>query len=433
MGTAAEQKQQTQPSDYQQVKRLMKEMGARSGFDPLPPDQHKWQAAKDEPPLHRIWAWMCAHTIHWGHRSAFAVSREKHELHLEHIAADLDMDEGNVRRTWRDGVRKGLWRNGTEQEGPRKLFLCGEVKPQATEGEEKAEEVCTDLLPPYITKQIKELPEQKQEEFWRGYKADLLVQKRVHADVTAAVRLIFDGKQDSRFQAFGIKKIREQHAKAKKPGAGAQASQQPANGANGNGSIGRDRLQPLLPAIEGFVQTVAESVQTQIETSYKAESGAVQTAASLLPAEAHRKGQRMGAGAASDGPGRHRETRAVDGEKRFNQLPSHAKPIPNTREEAENPENGSAALPAEADALFREIAHMQRAYAATDFGKAPFCRENPGIARTCGSCWASCAARIRSAFAFMWPGSLRGWMGQASQSNQVVHRARRMDPEASGC
>src|ERR1035441_8581780 len=93
---------------------LMHEIGARS-YNPMPPSQHSWQMAKDQPPLLRMWSWMTYHCLHHGHRSPFAVLKgmngEWIEAHMEHVMADLEMDEGNCYRTWLQGVERGLWAN----------------------------------------------------------------------------------------------------------------------------------------------------------------------------------------------------------------------------------------------------------------------------------------------------------------------------------
>jgi hypothetical protein len=106
----------------------MSKMGS-SGFTPLPPVQHKWQDDPRQAPLHRIWSWMVGHTCAFGHMSPYAVSSEGHELHLENAAEDLRMDVANTRRAWRKGLSLGLWRNGTKEEGVRRLYFLGKLKP----------------------------------------------------------------------------------------------------------------------------------------------------------------------------------------------------------------------------------------------------------------------------------------------------------------
>src|SRR5512132_958284 len=81
---------------------LMRAMGSTKGFDPMPPDQYLSYQDKRYPLKIRFWAWLCAHTIRLGHRSPWAVGRKGQELHIEHAAADLDVDVANLREARRE-------------------------------------------------------------------------------------------------------------------------------------------------------------------------------------------------------------------------------------------------------------------------------------------------------------------------------------------
>jgi hypothetical protein len=367
-------RQQHPQSDYQRVVDLMKEMGSKHGFDPIPPAQHAWQMGAGEPRLNRVWAWLCAHTIHFGHRTAFAVDREGKELHLEHVAADLGLDDANARAVWREGVQKGLWRNGTKTEGPRKLYLCGEVIPTGTtEGEEtENEKVCTNLLPPYILKQLKELTPEVQGEFLREHEADCALEKLALAETVAGVRALFTQRQDTRFQRYGIRKIREDHNK--KFGAPKQAE------------VRQARLQALLPTLEGFVQTLAPTVQTSPESLHSGQNGSAQTPATLLPSEPQREKPESVAGGNSDAVSGPAKPLPFEGKKSPNQLPASRKPSEARSPKPETPEQRSerrTKLPEletqeerEAEQLlFSEISRMRQMYPATDFGAADFSLE----------------------------------------------------------
>lgn len=354
------------------ISELMQQMGSKDGFSPIPPTQHRWQIGATEPPLYRVWSWMCAHTIDWGHRSPFAVDKTGRELHLEHIAADLDMDEANVRQRWKEGFEKGLWRNGSKEEGTRKLFLCGNVPPpaKAPKGEDEAnEKVCTNLFRPYLLKQINELPEAKRAEFWRGVEADIALLKASHAELTAAVRRIFDQRHDTRFQAFGINKIREEHKKAL-----------PAEEIQ----VREARLASVLPHVERFVQTISGFVQTENESVYKGDSDSVPTAASLLhiePIEERRESQ-ASVSSVADGRPRASEPRH-EGEK-----PSHkyvhkaeqAIPITSKTENPANlPQNGEEPETEEErqalNLVFDELRRIQQAFPRAGLSQDEFSRD----------------------------------------------------------
>lgn len=263
---------------------LMKAMGSRSGyFDPIPPDQHAWPMKNGYPPLFKLWSWMCAHTIRKGRRKGYVCDERGRALTLEDAASDLGMDEGVCRRAWREGAALGLWRKGTNAADRKQLFLNAKVIPVPVEadpepeidaaeeddsntkkGEEKEKEVCTDLFPPYISKQIKRLPKVRREVFLSEHARNERLKLDVHADVTVAVRLIFDQRENSMFSRFGIKKIREEH----KPKNGAVRSPE------------RIQLvQEFLPGLEKFVETVEKrSVQAFEESVQTEKDPAVQTA-----------------------------------------------------------------------------------------------------------------------------------------------------------
>lgn len=347
----AEQKKPKKASnDYKEAVGLMKAMGSTKGFDPIPPDQHAWTMHKDEPPLLRMWGWMCTHTIHWGHRSPFAVNKERHELHLEHIAADLDLDEANARHYWRLGCAKGLWRNGTDEEGRRKMFLCGQVKSEG-EGTEK-KEVCTNLLPPQILKQVDNWPPEKQHLFRLEFASELELEKQSAATLIAANRTFFIRRQDNLFDRYGVKANRQQHRK---------------NGESPEEAAARrGRVEPLLRDVERCVQTFLNSVQSQNGTLYKGQNGSVQTGASLLPVETIEKAKRAGAASrSSTPPPRPGKAPSYDGEKPAKQLPA-AKTASLTQAEDLDAPLTQEERQAE-DLLFSEVRRIQSAFPHTDF------------------------------------------------------------------
>lgn len=264
---------------------LMRAMGARDGFfDPMPPDQHAWQMHTKDP-LVRVWSWLCSKTVRKGHRSPYAVDANGNALTLEHAAADLGMDISNARRAWQEGVQRGLWRNG-QGHAKRWMYLCGKVRPAEDsvqdEGEEKENSGSLyKLLPSYIQLQIKKLPKQAQERLLDRLGCLKEREKQVVADLTAAVRNIFDHIEDTTFQDFGIKKIREEHPTRRSKDR-------------------HERVQFALPLVEKFVETLDPEVRTN--SSYKAPANVVQTSASLFPLEDLEKGETTPTSSSSSPP-----------------------------------------------------------------------------------------------------------------------------------
>ncbi len=333
-------------------KKLMKAMGAKS-FDPMPPDQHKWQAAKGEPPIHRIWSWLCAHTIHWNgqERSPFAIDKEGNELYLEHLAKDLwgpgEVNLANAKQHWHDCKARGVCRNGTKEEGRRRLYLCGEVIPAKPDQSADPEKSMYILIPDQILKKTKDWPPEKQEKFrvwWNGWApTQKLVSDTAQAEVVAAARSILDRGYDSALAEWGLPPNRQEHTNGKSPEE-IEARQK--------------RLDSLLPTIEKYVHTVAESVQTQKTTTY---NGAVQTqsaSATLLPSENTREEREpQQSGSSKSGSQSSSGPVSQGGKKPIKQLPvpPASEPAPKlTEPEAE---------------AFAKLRSWQKDYKQCDFGE----------------------------------------------------------------
>jgi hypothetical protein len=249
---------------------LMKKMGSKRGFDPCPPDQHEWPRKVDKVvrvthDVIVLWSWLAAHTIGLGHRSPYAVDKDGHARYIEDAARDLEWDEGNCRRAWRQGEALNLWRNGAGKQS-RHLYFNGEVKPIEDDslfikagGEGKH---CTDLLPAYILNGINKLSPEKGRKVRAEYEAEIRFRQSVLADLTATARLVFTQREDTLLARYGIKKIREvqepKKARAKENGREA-------------------RVQMLLPEVERFIQAAEQHlVQTFSGSVQPPENGFVQ-------------------------------------------------------------------------------------------------------------------------------------------------------------
>jgi hypothetical protein len=332
-------------SDYQTVRQLMKRMGGRGDYDPLPPDQHKWQRRKGEPPLHRAWSWMCRHTIHWGARNEYAITTTGDELHIEHMAKDLDMDVANAYKAWKEGLALGLWRNGTKEEGRRRRYLCGSVPQPKGEDEAKhppLEIVCTDNLPPYILKQIKDWPAERREPFDLEWARRVAIREAVLRETVAGARdILYD--QDTAFLRQWQLEIRRNEEYKKK---GVSPEEIAAR---------RERVKLILPQLELFVQTIEGSVQSGETASYKAENRSAQTGVSLLPQKTTREGPDGRRGRSHDSVLRPVAARQADGGEKHKLV--HAGQLPNLSDFEKQAVN----------LLFFETKRMQEAYPHTEF------------------------------------------------------------------
>lgn len=348
-------------SDYMRVVELMKEIGSKDGFEPIPWSQIAWHMAPGQPLINRLWGWLASKTLRKGHWSPFAleVGRDGRtiELHLENAAADLKADEANVRRAWREGLERGCWRNGTHGEGPRRLYICGNVPPAqevCTDLSDQPSEVCTDLLPSPILKQIKDRakdwPAERVAQLRSWYEQRLCVRSTVLADVVAAARNILDQDDDTGLREWGLEPSRNKEHATKVPPEAREAR--------------KERLAPLVPEIQRYVQTAIEFVQSSDFALYNGKSGHVQTRATLLPETTPRREIDQRASAPSDTPYSPPEPPLSSEVKKLNQLP--APKAPDLSESEKTAEK----------TLFAAFAKMQQAYKNTDFGAEQISPDN---------------------------------------------------------
>ena len=261
-------------TDHQHNIKLIKQMGSREGYNPIPPDQHRWTRGKKRGPLYRFWGWMCDHTLAYGHRSPYAVDENGSERHIEHAAADLEMDLANAYLYWRKGINLGLWRNGTAAEGKRRMFLCGEVIPKIDEDDEDEGQPTTGL-PPSIIAKVKEWSAETQREFWATWALRKTVRDTSLRELMAAAREILDRDDDEHLKTWGLQRTRQEHNPKNMPPEELQARQ--------------ERIQKILPDLEKHVQTVQAFVQPQESAPYNGGYNASVAAASLLNTEKDRE------------------------------------------------------------------------------------------------------------------------------------------------
>jgi hypothetical protein len=340
-----ERQQPHKSPDYMRVIELVKEIGGKNGFEPVPWDQIGWHGRADQSPLQRMWAWLISKTLRKGHWSPYAITkREQHggeELHIEHAAQALGMDVANAYRTWKEGVARGLWRNGTKEEGKRRMYICGSV-PQV-EGEEEAKHpplqiVCTDNLPEYILLEIKAWSPERQAQFSQEWAMRVKVRNITLAELVKAGRTILTEDDDTQLQRWGLQLKHQKHPSSQRI-AGREA-----------------RIATVLPEVRQSVLTIFELVQTQEKAQYRPENQPVQTAASLLPETTTREKKDRGAGGTPDRVSRPVAAhQAVDGRK-DKQHPAPQLPV------LTDLENQALIL------LFFETGRMQEAFPHTDFG-----------------------------------------------------------------
>lgn len=178
---------------------LMRAMGSKRGYDPIPPSQYEWQRADGEPPLLRMWSWFCAHTIAHGRMSPYAVREDGTAATLKDCAKDLALDLGQVSNLFVWGAEKGLWR----RKNGRELYFSGDVTAaQVREANTRRKVECALNLSPAESLIIKGWPEEVRNRFnavWsaaqnhhREELATLLAERRKqHTRIDATIRSLF--------------------------------------------------------------------------------------------------------------------------------------------------------------------------------------------------------------------------------------------------
>jgi hypothetical protein len=175
-------------SNGSHLETFARELGSTKGLDPIPPDQYLTFQDKRYPPTIRLWAWHLAHTIRLGKRKAWAVDDAGKELTLQHAAADLGMDGGNIRHAWRQ-----LEIEGRVRKDGRRLRICGDIQTLGAE-KEKRSEVCTNTLPLSILNQI---PAANRKAVLAQYEREEKAEAKCLAALAAVGRSIFSPRKDS--------------------------------------------------------------------------------------------------------------------------------------------------------------------------------------------------------------------------------------------
>jgi hypothetical protein len=329
----------------------------------------------------RLDAWLELHTSDWPTLSAWAVDKEGYELHLENAAADLGIDEANMRKAWRLGVRMGVWGNKPHPkakpkdnyQGRRRLYRYGAIDLARAEQEagnpepdeatpESYEKVCTYLFGACIWKQIKDRPKEVIETWKTEQARENELAAALHADLMAGFRLFIAQREDTRWTSRGVKIIRQEH-EFKNGHAAAHTARQ--------GLVKELYAPKLLPLLteaaeKRYVQTSQESVQTAENSLDTLTQKASTAGASLFPQrslEEHRSLVRAGGSDAHSGPVK---TPPVERESPPILLPEDKEPEPSEEERK--------AL----DLFFLKTREMQDCYPETRFGSVLVREENKG-------------------------------------------------------
>lgn len=235
---------------------LVKAMGSKKGYDPIPPDQYNFFRNSPDG-VQKILAYMRAHTIGLGCRSPYALAKNgTRPLTKADIARDcFNGDRGNAGRAWDAAEALGLVK--CDEKGL--LWLCGDVKPLSTKKPcGKVSSVQT-TLSPYVIEQIESLPPKSREAAYADFARVAAFKKQIETDALNLARLQGATMEDSVFDFYALHKRRMEKKK------------RPDLHENGSEWLKLD-LQSVPKELEKFVQTTKMADRTDHE------NGIVQTA-----------------------------------------------------------------------------------------------------------------------------------------------------------
>jgi hypothetical protein len=251
-------KEPTPANDFRHVKALMLAINSPDGFEPTPPRSNRWHKDKEgTTPLQRMWSEMMRCTVGWGHRTPYySIDSKGTEGHMKHLADRLDMDLPNTYRTWRAGVARGLWRNGTKEEGEERLYLRGDVPKEHAGAASKADGEARRLqYGPHIAAATADWPEERKEKLYAKLDFELDLERYSLKEIVAGHRAVHTERWDFVLQEAGIPPNRQEHAR--------------------KGESDEDRarrlamLETLRPSLTKFVHSLEKYVQSSKTTLYK--------------------------------------------------------------------------------------------------------------------------------------------------------------------
>jgi hypothetical protein len=218
MSVTSEKAKRPQPegdSGPSQLDLLMRDLGA-TRWDPTPIDQHDFflDDIPGESSLQRALAWMRAHTLRRGRWKAYAVDEKGNELHIEHLAADLDWKVKWAQQVWRLGEAYGLFRR--EKQNGARLYLNGKVTRRTSHSQSdgcRGPSRCTTassrlVLPRYVQRQLAKLDPNRHCDFLDRIQIERQRGRQMVRDAMADVRAIVDQREESLFAEFGLYRMR---------------------------------------------------------------------------------------------------------------------------------------------------------------------------------------------------------------------------------
>jgi len=175
---------------------LVRKMGSKKGYDPMPPDQYLFfLTSPDE--IQRVVAWVRSKTIRKGFRSPFAVAENgTRPLKKADMAREVfGGSRAQASRAWDRTAALGL----VHEDANGFLCLTGAIQIPRQTRRRKCEpiESLRTQLPAYLVETIDALPEGRKEPATRDYLALVNYRRALEADLMTMARIHCDDIEDN--------------------------------------------------------------------------------------------------------------------------------------------------------------------------------------------------------------------------------------------
>jgi hypothetical protein len=261
---------------------LVKAMGGKKGYDPIPPDQYLYFLTSEDE-LQRVVAWVRSKTLRKGHRSPFAVAENgtrpltKADMAREIFAGN----RAHACRAWDRAAASGI----VYLDANKFLCLNGGVQMPAKTRRRKDEPVVPVQvsLPRYLVEKINSLPDDLRREAEADYTRLLEYRSNLEADSLTMARIHGDRLEDSMNRRYfgdgGKKRMDKKHRpdlheegsklvqlnlllvpeELQKYAGGSVQDTAPVRADDKNGSVQRAPAAPVISVFRGSEKTLSSS------------------------------------------------------------------------------------------------------------------------------------------------------------------------------
>jgi hypothetical protein len=188
---------------------LMRALGSKEGYDPMPPSQHRFFMDRSQPPMTRVMGLLFASTIHPGKgrkRSTYARDRFGRPMKQKDFCEVLGIDKGNMTTYFKILEEQGRLRVADDE----RIYLGGNAQePVMQGGEEEANNeegvLCTKDFPRFITEYLQQLGKIECQRATTALLSTRNLYKQRQADAIALLRAQEDADMVAVLEGFGYR------------------------------------------------------------------------------------------------------------------------------------------------------------------------------------------------------------------------------------